>query len=266
MPEGRSDNGSARATGAKDREAPLPLLLAVLGWTPRDAVAFVVGIVAVVAILVNSLSLQSGSHPAPLFEPAEVEKTVQAAAKPVKAARLPQVEAASAPVTPKLAAPHALRTPGEIITDVQRELARRGYFDGPVDGLYGPRTQGAIRDFERAVGLKPSTQPGEALLEAITRSPLRSGNGPGSTPQAGAGRAPALRPTQPAAVAPAQVVAVQRALSEFGYGQIRTSGTLDPDTQRAIAAFERQRNLPITGQLSEQVIRELSAVTGRTLE
>ena len=77
MPEGRSDNGSARARGAKDREAPLPLLLAVLGWTPRDAVAFVVGIVAVVAILVNSLSLQSGSHPAPLFEPAEVEKTVQ---------------------------------------------------------------------------------------------------------------------------------------------------------------------------------------------
>src|SRR5258708_40215264 len=113
MPEGRSDHGSARARGANDREAPLRFLLAVLGWTPRDAVAFVVGIVAVVAILVNSLSLQSGSHPAPLFEPAEVEKTVQAAAKPAKAARLPQVEAASAPVTPKLAAPHALRTPGE---------------------------------------------------------------------------------------------------------------------------------------------------------
>jgi hypothetical protein len=150
MPEGRSDNGSARARGAKDREAPLPFLLAVLGWTPRDAVAFVVGIVAVVAILVNSLSLQSGSHPAPLFESAEVEKTVQAAAKPTKTARLPQVEATSAPVTAKLAAPHALRTPGEIMTDVQRELARRGYYNGPVDGLYGQRTDGAIRDDDLA--------------------------------------------------------------------------------------------------------------------
>ena len=216
MPEGRSDNGSARARGAKDREAPLPFLLAVLGWTPRDAVAFVVGIVAVVAILVNSLSLQSGSHPAPLFESAEVEKTVQAAAKPTKTARLPQVEATSAPVTAKLAAPHALRTPGEIMTDVQRELARRGYYNGPVDGLYGQRTDGAIRDFERAAGLKPSAQPGETLLEAITRLPLRSGNAPGSIPQAGASRASALPPTQPAAVAPAQVVAVQHALSEFG--------------------------------------------------
>jgi hypothetical protein len=41
---------------------------------------------------------------------------------------------------------------------------------------------------------------------------------------------------------------------------------LDSDTQRAIAGFERQRNLPITGQLSDQLIRELSAATGRTLD
>ena len=32
---------------------------------------------------------------------------------------------------------------------------------------------------------------------------------------------------------------MQRALSEFGYGQIKPTGTLDPDTQRAIAEFER---------------------------
>jgi hypothetical protein len=69
-------------------------------------------------------------------------------------------------------------------------------------------------------------------------------------------------PTQPTA-APARVIAVH---SEFGYGQIKPSGTLDPDTKHAIATFERQRNLPITGQLSEQLTRELSAATGRALE
>jgi hypothetical protein len=58
---------------------------------------------------------------------------------------------------------------------------------------------------------------------------------------------------------------VQRALSEFGYGQIRPTGTIDPDTQRAIAEFEHERNLPISGQLSERLIRELSAATRRTL-
>ena len=138
-----------------------------------------------------------------------------------------------------------LRTPGEIITDIQRELARRGYYDGPVDGLYGQRTDGAIRDFERAAGLKSSAQPSEALLQAITQSPLTPGKGAGSTPVTGPNRSSAPAPPQSAAM-PARVIAVQRALSEFGFGQIKPTGTLDPDTQRAIAEFERQRNLPIS--------------------
>jgi peptidoglycan hydrolase-like protein with peptidoglycan-binding domain len=144
-----------------------------------------------------------------------------------------------------------------------RELAHRGYYDGPVDGLYGPRTDGAIRDFERAAGLKPSAQPNEALLQAIMRSPLKSAKGITGSTSAGIARAPA--PLQ-AGPPPARVAAVQRALTDFGYGQIRPSGTLDADTQRAISAFERQRNLPATGQITDQLLRELSAATGRTLE
>jgi peptidoglycan hydrolase-like protein with peptidoglycan-binding domain len=73
-------------------------------------------------------------------------------------------------------------------------------------------------------------------------------------------------PPAQSAAAPARVIVVQRVLSEFGYGQIKPTGTLDPDTQRAIAEFENQHKLPITGRFSEQFIQELSAVTGRTLE
>jgi peptidoglycan hydrolase-like protein with peptidoglycan-binding domain len=151
----RSD---ARARGGNDRKVPLLFLLFVLGWTPRDAVAFVLGTAAVVAIVVNVLFMQLGSHPAPLWMPAKVEKATQSAAKPAQFEPLPRVDTVPAPVTPKLLVPHALRTPKEIITDIQRELARRGYYDGRVDGLYGPRTDGAIRDFEQATGLKPSAQ------------------------------------------------------------------------------------------------------------
>ena len=168
VPKSRSD---ARARGGNDRKKSLPFLLFVLGWTPRDAVAFVLGTAAVVAIVVNVLFMQLGSHPAPLLMAAKVEKAKQSAAKPAQVAPLPRVDTVPPPVTPKLLAPHALRTPKEIITDIQRELARRGYYDGRVDGLYGPRTDGAIRDFEQATGLQPSAQPDEALLQAITRSP-----------------------------------------------------------------------------------------------
>jgi peptidoglycan hydrolase-like protein with peptidoglycan-binding domain len=63
-----------------------------------------------------------------------------------------------------------------------------------------------------------------------------------------------------------RVIALQRALAEYGYGQIRPSGIMDAETQAAIEKFERERKLPITGQASERVVRELAAMTGRPLE
>jgi peptidoglycan hydrolase-like protein with peptidoglycan-binding domain len=73
--------------------------------------------------------------------------------------------------TPAAKAPVASpRMPGVIIMDIQRELSRRAFYDGVIDGLYGPKTDAAIRDFEHAFGLKPSTLPSEALLQAILRS------------------------------------------------------------------------------------------------
>ena len=63
-----------------------------------------------------------------------------------------------------------------------------------------------------------------------------------------------------------RVVALQRALAEYGYGQIKPSGTIDAETQAAIEKFERERRLPITGQASDRLVRELAAMTGRPLE
>jgi len=59
---------------------------------------------------------------------------------------------------------------------------------------------------------------------------------------------------------------VQRALAEYGYGQIKPSGIVDVETQAAIQKFERERKLPVTGQASERVVRELAAMTGRPME
>jgi len=63
-----------------------------------------------------------------------------------------------------------------------------------------------------------------------------------------------------------RVIALQRALAEYGYGQIKPSGIVDAETQTAIEKFERERKLPITGQASDRLVRELAAMTGRPLE
>jgi peptidoglycan hydrolase-like protein with peptidoglycan-binding domain len=245
------------------------------------------------------LFMQSGTHPAPMFKGAAVPvkaaatDTVSVAARPRPAepATGPALASTSsapvpAPAPAKAAAPAAPRTPGEIITEIQRELARRGYYDGTVDGLYGPKTDAAIRDFEQAAGLKPSTEANEALLQAIVRAPAKLAKGiTGATP---APRPPlpvrndAVRsdPARndlvrndlahndvPERPAPSRrVIALQRALADYGYGQIKPSGFLDAETQAAIEKFERERKLPVTGQASDRVVRELAAMTGRPLE
>src|SRR5258707_883634 len=73
--------------------------------------------------------------------------------------------------------------------------------------------------------------------------------------------------TNAAAPAPSRkVVAMQRALADFGYGQLAPTGIADPATKAAIERFERERKLPITGQVSDRLMRELAAMTARPLE
>jgi hypothetical protein len=67
-------------------------------------------------------------------------------------------------------------------------------------------------------------------------------------------------------VASRRVAAVQRALTDYGYGQLKPTGTVGSDTLAAIQKFERDRKLPVTGQMSDRLVRELSAATGRAID
>jgi hypothetical protein len=63
-----------------------------------------------------------------------------------------------------------------------------------------------------------------------------------------------------------RVAAVQRVLTEYGYGQLNATGTIGADTQAAIQKFERERRMPVTGQVSDRLVRELTIVTGHPID
>ncbi|WP_412774655.1 peptidoglycan-binding domain-containing protein [Nitrobacter sp.] len=63
-----------------------------------------------------------------------------------------------------------------------------------------------------------------------------------------------------------RVAAVQRTLTDYGYGQLKPTGTVGTDTQAAIRRFEQARRMPVTGQMSDRLVRELTAMTGRPIE
>ena len=223
----------------------LPFPLRWLLLRPRDTIAAGAAAVAVVTILVNALFLQSGPHPAPIFstKPAPVVAPLTDSVANLMPGRKP------------VAAPPPTRQRSDTVAEIQRELTRHGFYDGPADGFYGPKTDASIRDFEQAAGLRPSAEPSETLLAAIARSSVKA------------------KPAEPARdpiaalLAPnGRITAVQRALTEFGYGPLAPTGAYDAPTRAAVERFERARKRQVTGQINDQMVRDLATLTGRPLE
>jgi peptidoglycan hydrolase-like protein with peptidoglycan-binding domain len=224
------------------------MLFRALGNSPRDAIGLFVALLAAGAILVNALYMQPGPHPAPIFA---VKQRPVADPSPVAVAPRARPEAPPAKA--------AVRSRVEITADIQRELSRRALYDGPTDGVIGPKTDAAIRDFEVSAKLKATGEPTEDVLRAIQARPLKVEPVP----------VPRPAPRDPIAdlIAPApRVTAVQRALNDYGYGPVKATGLYGPETVAAIEKFERDRKMPVTGQISPRLMRELAALTGRPLE
>lgn len=161
----------------------------------------------------NALYLQDARHPAPLFGPApDVEiglpDPVTTATRKT-ALTVPNIVVidettgsipAAAPVASQ-PAPEPIGN-GEIV-ELQRKLTMLGLYEGKVDGVFGPKTAGAIRRFEQRAGLPADGRLTPEILDAVASAPLVV------APQATAEppRAIAVIPVQPAAtMQPAIVV------------------------------------------------------------
>ena len=54
---------------------------------------------------------------------------------------------------------------------IQKALAAKGYDSGPTDGLMGPKTRDAIRQFQGDNGLQVTGQPSQELQMLLTGAP-----------------------------------------------------------------------------------------------
>lgn len=240
----------SRRERMSDTDGGAGRLAAAIGRHPREFVGILMSTLAIFAIFANALFLQHGPHPAPIF----ATRAPLAQQTPVV---LPRPRAAAPAVTPATVA----RSQAQIIGDIQRELGHKSFYDGAVDGIWGAKTDAAARDFVQAAGLKINADASEGLLRTIVTSNATAQNSRAAAP------APVRNDPIAELIAPTkQVLAVQRALSDFGYGQITPTGVYDPETKAAIEKFERDRRLPVTGQISDQLVRELAAMTGRPLD
>lgn len=238
MPRRKSSKSQPEAV-AVERGAGGKLAVAI-ATRPREFVAIVMAVAATITIFINALYWQRGPHPAPIFATRPLMRSVM----------LPPA---------RIAAGH-----GQLVADIQQALSQKGFYDGAIDGLWGAKTDSAMRDFLQAAGLSTSTEASDSLLLTIKASSVRAGQT--AAPPARDPIARLLAPLNAPSAPSKRVLAVQRGLTDFGYGQIKPTGVIDAETRGAIEKFEREKGLPVTGQMSDRLVRELGAMTGRPLE
>jgi peptidoglycan hydrolase-like protein with peptidoglycan-binding domain len=221
-----------------------------------DIVALAVAAGATLIVVINATALQGARHPAPLFArpQAAVTQPAPVVKRAVPAAPVPLLDPAPTAVPVPQPRPAALpsRSRTDLVLDVQRELAARGFYDGAVDGSLSPRTTQAIREFEKAQGVQVAGEANEVVLAQIRRAAPKSEIITGS-----------IRPQE---TKPGRMLEVQRRLASYGYGPLRITGQRDAETRAAVERFEKSRDLPVTGEVSERLARELAAFTGTPLE
>ncbi|MEY9883826.1 peptidoglycan-binding protein [Bradyrhizobium sp. USDA 329] len=226
------DEAAPRRRGAKaavvDVETERNLVLRVLLHSPKDTLAGLVAAAAISAIVANALFLQTGRHPAPMFG------TV---------INLP------APSSVPLANP--LPRPRPVGADSSPLEPRATEF----------RVE--PKPAERAVEKAPE-KPVEATASTRANDPMTNLVKATASPPSSALRPPAPIPVQSPAAR--RIAGVQRALSEYGYGNLKITGTMGGETQSAIQKFEREHKMPVTGQVSDRLLRELGAAIGHPVE
>ena len=70
---------------------------------------------------------------------------------------------------------------GDVVSEIQTRLKNWGYYSGAVDGLYGSRTEAAVRWFQQKNGLSVDGQVGNQTLAALGISPSGGGGGGGAS-------------------------------------------------------------------------------------
>jgi hypothetical protein len=212
---------------AIEEDSERGLALRIFLHSPKDVIAGALAVLAVCAIIVNALFMQAGRHPAPMFGTVVM---------------LPQVASAPAGTLPR---------PRPVEADVPLPEPRPAESRSAESKSAEPKAadQKAADPLANLVKTTSSVQPATAN---IPRPPLTV---PISTRADGVTANSAHR-----------VAAVQRALTEYGYGQLKPTGVIGPDTQTAIQRFERARRLPVTGQLSDRLVRELASTIGHPVE
>lgn len=268
----------------------------LLGRNPSAAGGTVAFLVIFSFVAANALWYQPGSHPHPIFRTRDPlsPNTLGLRRTPItsdqagdvttfRIERPDDTDADAAPTTNATPKPLAPATPlSQLVMDIQKQLIRRGLYDGAPDGVIGPRTSAAILFFEETVSMAQTGDPTPEVLAALKTDGAGTKTIPIEKPPADVtSKAVEIDPVA-AAIRSAEktiktaptdktaasteitsvdvVLKIQKGLSNMAYAGIGLDGVAGEQTRNAIRRFQKHYNLPENGEPNEAVLKKLKEI------
>ncbi|MEW6495788.1 MAG: peptidoglycan-binding protein, partial [Cyanobacteriota bacterium] len=184
------------------------------------------------------------------------------------------------------------------VTSLQKKLQSAGYFSGPTTGYYGPLTQKAVMQFQKARGLTADGVAGTETLKALESAsgttdslqalgasagasiysqPLESSVGNSATPQPTAPQktvieenkgTPRLTVSLQKGNQNSQVTSLQKKLQAAGYFKGPITGYYGTVTEAAVQQFQKVNGLTANGVADQETLKaiEFSTLTSELSE
>ena len=147
---------------------------------------------------------------------------------------------------------------------LQHSLIQGGYAVDAADGVWGPKTAAAVREFQRVKGLDQTGRPDPATLEALGVPAEGRNQATRDSQSRRTDRAPEIRPRTPGDLDSATIRAVQQALEKRGFRVGPADGTWGPRTESAIGNFQRARGMNASGELDAHTLSGLGLLPAGT--
>lgn len=108
--------------------------------------------------------------------------------------------------------------------------------------------------------IRAAEAPTEPKPRAAEAKPRPAESKPKAAEAKPAAPAEAKRASQP------RVASAQKALAKLGYGPVTADGLMGSGTRTALEKFERDKKLPVTGELSPRTVKQLASLSGITIQ
>ena len=208
-------------------------------------------------VAANALWYQPHGHPGPLFPTRMLQFEAPADSK----TGLPEVITGELETTIRIEREEVAPKPVDpTVQKVQSVLSDLNLYTGSIDGIAGPQTRDAIKNYRRIVGLELSDEIDGRLLDQLGTKPADK--------TASLTPVPVERPTVAASQTNDEaagdkpprgslVVRIQGGLRAFGNDHVEIDGIVGPQTRAAIREFQSLFGLEATGDASAAVLTKM---------